>query len=125
MLIYCQVKIIFIKRFSVLLFFFYTDTEVIYGKIIADIGKSYGKIYKEETRLKLLGTTELVTSGIAVDDMNLPITDKEFQKKMNEMGRVRLPDVPLLRGIVSRLLFLYLLLVSSFTDQPLTNDINK
>ncbi len=69
--------------------------------MIADIAKSFGKPYPFDVRMKILGTTEQRTAEIAVNDLKLPITTNDFIKRFDKLGRERLGDVPLLRGIHS------------------------
>lgn len=67
--------------------------------MIADIAKSFGKTYPFDVRMKILGTTEQRTAAIAVNDLKLPISTNEFTERFNILGKQRLGDVPLLRGI--------------------------
>ncbi|GAB0092419.1 pseudouridine-5'-phosphatase [Sergentomyia squamirostris] len=74
------------------------DTEGIYERIVGDIAKSFQKTYDRETRLKVLGTTELKTAEIVVNDLKLPISVPEFRRIFTDLGNQRLGTAPLLRG---------------------------
>lgn len=81
------------------------------------MAKSFNKEYDFVTRMKVMGTTEHRTAEIAVKDLNLPITVDEFKKTVQAMGKQRLQNVPLFRGILlthkaSRIYFF--LLIFSF-----------
>lgn len=58
----------------------------------------FGKPYPTETRMRILGTTEQMTAQIAITDMNLPISVKEFREIFSGLLLERLGDLVLLRG---------------------------
>lgn len=57
---------------------FFKDTENVYTQVISEIARSYGKQYTVETRLKVLGTPEMMTAKVAVEEMQLPVTPEQF-----------------------------------------------
>lgn len=78
---------------------FCEDTEHIYEQVIREIAASYDKEYFWEVRVRLLGTTEQNTSKIAVTELGLPITVEEFRTQFSTMGRQRLNDVGMMKGV--------------------------
>lgn len=82
-------------RFSLL----FTDTENIYENIVRDIAKAHNKPYPYDVRMRILGTTEQMTAKIAVNELHLPITVDEFKLHFSDLGRKRLANVTLLKGI--------------------------
>jgi len=74
------------------------DSETFYEKIISDIAGQYGKKYTKEVRARILGTPEMITSQLAVDLMELPMTPDEFCMKMRKGVEAELQNPPLLPG---------------------------
>lgn len=86
------------RGFPFSFFFFSTDTEKIYEKILRDLIKSYNSTYPWATRMKVMGTTEQRTVSIIVNDLKLSCTVDEFLKKFREKQLVDLAGAPLMRG---------------------------
>lgn len=77
---------------------FLADTEKIYYKIIEDVLKQFNKPYPWETRMRVLGTTEMKCCQICVDDLKLPCDAKEFHRRYTKLGHELLGDCDLLPG---------------------------
>lgn len=65
-----------------------------------DIAKAHNKPYPYDVRMRILGTTEQMTAKIAVNELHLPITVDEFKLRFSDLGRKRLANVPLFKGIL-------------------------
>lgn len=74
------------------------DSETFYEKIIGDIAGQYGKKYTKEVRARILGTPEMMTSQLAVELMELPLTPEEFFLRMRKGVEAELHNPPLLPG---------------------------
>lgn len=74
------------------------DTEHIYESTCREIIESFGKKYLPETRIKVMGTTELKTCETVVNDLSLPITVEEFHQKWNEVCSSRFRTVNMMKG---------------------------
>lgn len=74
------------------------DTEHIYEAVVRDIAKTYNKEYPHEVRMKVMGTTEQMTIKIVIEELQLPVSEAEFQNKFNELCRQRFTKLDLLKG---------------------------
>lgn len=84
--------------------FLLADTEKIYYKVIEDVLKQFNKPYPWETRMRVLGTTELKCCQIVVDDLKLPVDAKEFHRRFSILGNELLGNCDLLPGGILLLL---------------------
>lgn len=78
-----------------------TDTEQIYENMVGDIARSFGIPYRYDVRMRILGTTEQMTATLAVNELRLPISVEEFTVRFGDLGRQRLGNVDLLKGLSS------------------------
>lgn len=74
------------------------DTETIYNRIISDISKRYNRTYTQEVREKLLGTQVADTARLAVQLMDLPITNEEWLLQYKSECAVALTNPKLMPG---------------------------
>ncbi|KAI4457798.1 2-deoxyglucose-6-phosphate phosphatase 2 [Holotrichia oblita] len=82
------------------------DTESIYEEVIDHIAKKYGKTYTNDIKLKIRGSPEPVTAKIAVTDMQLPLSPKEFTEIFDPLCYARLQHPPLMPGVEKLVLHL-------------------
>lgn len=73
--------------------------------MVRDIAKEHNKPYPHDVRMRILGTTEQMTAKIAVNELHLPITVDQFKLRFSELGRNRLANVNLLKGIFCSLIY--------------------
>jgi pseudouridine-5'-monophosphatase len=83
------------------------ESESIYDKIIDGIAKEYGKSYTEECKIKVLGTPEVDTARIVVNELGLPITPEEFLETYKKRQLEELAHPPLLPGAKELVKHLY------------------
>lgn len=74
------------------------DTESIYDRVLGDIVESYGKVFGDELKLKIMGRTDQMFAEIIVADLSLPITEHEFLEQFYRLCRQRFLTVNLLNG---------------------------
>lgn len=74
------------------------DTEHIYGDIVHDIAKSFGKDLPLSVRLKIMGTTDEASAATAIKDMQLPISIDDYLVKHTDMCRERFASAKLMPG---------------------------
>lgn len=74
------------------------DTEHIYEAVVRDIARSYNKDYPHDVRMKVMGTTEQMTIKIVIEELKLPVSQKDFQGKFNDLCRQRFIKLDLLKG---------------------------
>ncbi|XP_063223519.1 pseudouridine-5'-phosphatase [Bacillus rossius redtenbacheri] len=75
------------------------DTERLYEKIHTELASKYGKTYTFETKIKILGTPELDSNNIIINDLGLPITAEEMAEYMREREQVLFPTVNTMPGV--------------------------
>lgn len=74
------------------------DTEHIYEAVVRDIAKTFNKDYPHDVRMKVMGTTEQMTIKIVIEELKLPISQKEFHQNFEELCRQRFNKLDLLNG---------------------------
>lgn len=74
------------------------NTEPIYEDSVREICQSYGKEFPLDVRLKVLGTTEQKTAAICINELSLPLSIEEFLTKQDDIVRVKLKCVDLMKG---------------------------
>lgn len=76
----------------------FADTERIYEEVTRQIATSFGRTYTEETRFRLMGTTDQRSAEIAIDECRLPLSVKEYLQRYHKMCSERMSTVPVLKG---------------------------
>ncbi|KAK7864347.1 hypothetical protein R5R35_009183 [Gryllus longicercus] len=74
------------------------DSEPVYYKAQSKILERFGKKYTDDIRHKIMGTREMDTGRIFIEEAKLPITSQEFMAMQTEEIRVEMPKVPLMPG---------------------------
>ena len=76
------------------------DTEPIYFQATEQMIKEYGngKKFDWDTKIKTLGSPELVTAQIVVDTFDIKLTPEEFFKKRNELTPENFKKCPFIEG---------------------------
>lgn len=77
----------------------FTDSETINTQVISEIASTYGKQYTTDIKMKLLGTPEQVAVKIAIDEMHLPLTPKQFADIFRSKCSDLYKNVQLMPGI--------------------------
>lgn len=83
------------------------DTEFIYEKTIRAICESFGKEYRWDVRLKVMGTTEQNTAQTVIDEIGIPLTLNEFLQRLDDLVRDEFRSVNLMKGAKRLLLHLH------------------
>lgn len=74
------------------------DTEPIYDTVLSEIIESYGKVFADDLKLKIMGRTDQMFAKIIVEDLSLPTTESEFLYQFYRLCRQRFLNVNLLKG---------------------------
>ena len=77
----------------------FSDTELVYKKMITQLCANYGHQYTDELMMKILGGTEQRLSEILCKELKLPITPTEFRDQLLVLGDTMLAGAPLLDGM--------------------------
>lgn len=80
------------------------DTEFIYEKSIRAICELFGKEYRWDVRMKVMGTTEQNTAETVINELDLPVTVTEFLHRLDDLVRDEFKHLNLMKG-AERLLF--------------------
>lgn len=87
--------------------YFISDTEILYQKTFQEQLSKYGKTYSDELRAKVMGTTEKDSIHTFVTDLNLPVTEEEFQRESKKLQLAVLSECGLMPGLFYLLLFFF------------------
>uniref|UniRef100_A0A1B6LEA4 Uncharacterized protein n=1 Tax=Graphocephala atropunctata TaxID=36148 RepID=A0A1B6LEA4_9HEMI len=74
------------------------DSETLYRKSYTALLEKYGKVYTEEIRFKVMGSTEQDFCRILVEELKLPMSAEEFEKVSTDWVLKDLKDVELKPG---------------------------
>lgn len=74
------------------------DTEFIYEKSVRAICESFGKDYRQDVRLKVMGTTEQKTAETVINECEVPLTVEEFLHRLDDLVRVEFQHLNLMKG---------------------------
>ncbi|KAJ8974885.1 hypothetical protein NQ317_011731 [Molorchus minor] len=82
-------------------------SESIYGKIIEDIARPFGKEYTSDMKLKILGSPEEEIARLAVSEMQLPMSPEEFLAAYKKRVKKELQNPKWMPGAKELLKHLY------------------
>lgn len=69
------------------------DTEKVLTTIFEDICKKFNKTFTNDTRVKLLGTTQRKSCEITIEDCQLPCTPDEFLKDYKKLSNATFSEL--------------------------------
>lgn len=82
----------------------FSGTEDLYYKADSTVINKYGKEYPWELRMKVLGRTEQECAHILVNELKLPITNKQYQEEARTVALQLLKDATLMPGRIYSLM---------------------
>ena len=74
------------------------DTERLYYKLDSEVCARYGKEFTTTIKRKIMGTTELRSAEMIIEELNLPVTPEEYLKQLSTLAIQRIGDVELMPG---------------------------
>lgn len=74
------------------------DTEFIYEKSVRAICESFGKEYRWDVRMKVMGTTEQNTAETVINELELPLSVNEFLHRLDDLVRDEFKNLNLMKG---------------------------
>nr|CAD7456573.1 unnamed protein product [Timema tahoe] len=74
------------------------DSEGAYGLMFEEIAANYGKVFSWDLKLKIMGTTEMDSARLMVQELDLPISAEEFTEAVRKIHHSFLSKCSLMPG---------------------------